>query len=258
MQVHGSLLQVKHLLEAHGSSLQSCEAQAVLPQTAALLLQRIWLATPLSAAKAVRAAYLRAAGALLSAAHSEQLNGEMADSAVGALAKGVMGVCQEALIGQDLPVAAARLPSMPTRPPALDRSSSVEPQAAAQQALADGSTAAGSKGVLSSRTGTYSGAYATSAQPQEGFRGHSHEGSMSRPDEPASDTAGADSADMMRSVFLKEAALLYFSPAMQRLARYEVTGGALYLCICLNIPRASLCGMPGFSGALQFSAVALM
>ena len=197
----------------------------MLPQTAILLLERIWLATPLSAAKAVRAAFLRAAGALVSAAHSaEPLNGETASSAVTALARGVMGVCQEALIGQDLPAAPAQLPRTPTTPPAHSPSCSAKFQAAAQPVLAAGSPAAGSNGVLDSRTGIKTGADAVLLQSQEQFRDNSREGSASCSADPVSVTAGADGADMMRSVFLKEAALLYFSPAMQRLAGSGSTG----------------------------------
>ena len=226
--MHGSLLQVRHLLEAHGSSLQSCEAQAVLPQTAALLLERIWLATPLSAAKAVRAAFLRAAGALLSAAHSEQLNGGDADTAAVALARGVMGVCQEALIGQDLPAAPAHLPRTSAILPTVDLGSSVRAQAAAQPALAAGSAAAGSNAVPDSRTGKDTEASAAApSQSQEEFQDNSREFSTLPSNESMSDAAGADGADMMRSVFLKEAALLYFSPAMQRLTRSGSTGVAL-------------------------------
>lgn len=215
VQVHGSLLQVQHLLEAHGFSLRSCEAQAVLPQTAGLLLERLWLATPLSASKAVRAAFLKAAGALLSAAHSaEPHDARGSYKAVTALARGVMGVCQEALIGQEQPPEPAHLSATPASPPAHDLSRPMTAQTAAQPALPAGSAVASTNGLPDSRTSTYSPADTAYSQSRIEDWGASREGSSRQSHEAMSEPAGADGADMMRSVFLKEAALLYFSPAM--------------------------------------------
>ena len=228
VQVHGSLLQVRHLLEAHGASLQSCEAQAVLPQTAGLLLERLWLATPLSSAKAVRAAFLRAAGALLSAANSAEAHeAESNCPAVSALARGVMGVCQEALIGQEQPPEPACLPRTPASPPPHDLSRPRIAQAAAQAALPAGSAVAGSNGLADSSTSSYTPARTAYSQSHVGDRGISGEGSSLPSHKPKSESAGADGADMMRSVFLKEAALLYFSPTVQRLTEAGPTGAAL-------------------------------
>ena len=236
MQVHGSLLQVRHLLEAHSSSLQSSEAHAVLPQTAALLLERLWLATPLCGAPAVRAAYLRAAGALLAAGRAaEPLSGQRGDDAVSALARGVMGVCQETLIGQD-PTTAPDHPSAPTSPPHQGLTCSTIARAAAQPALDAGSSSAGSNRLQDGRTGTLTTSNAAPPQPCKD-RHSSSEHSEPPMDIAFLDAAGADGADAMRSIFLKEAALLYFSPAMQCLGGREATGGrCTQLRVCHKSP----------------------
>ena len=239
VQVHGGLLQVRHLLEAQGCSLQSSEAQTVLPRTAALLLERLWLATPLCRAQAVSAAYLRAAGALLAAARSaEPLSGDGSAGAASALARGVMGVCQEALIGQESAAAAPAHPSATTSLPHHGLRSPAKPQAAPQPASDAGNSLAGSDPSQDGKAGVVMQVDAASHRLPEDR--HSSRGAGDLPVvNAASDAAGADGAEAMRSVFLKEAALLYFSPVLQDLAWSEATGEALpQLSQCPRFPEA--------------------
>ena len=210
-QVHGSLLQVRHLLEAHAPSLQSNETHALLDRVAALLLDRLWLATPLCAASAIRAAYLRAAGALMSAAQLAEpprLDGN--GSAVPALARTVMGICQEALIAQDLPTAPAQLA-------APSHESSAALPIALRPALNGVSTEIRSTGPVMGEPSFNMAADALAVHAGPDMHS-STDSSAVQPVRDELDAAGADGADVMRSVFLKEAALLYFSPSMRRLA----------------------------------------
>lgn len=184
MQVHGSLLQVRHLLEAHAHapSLQSSEAHAVLSETAALLLERAWLATPICTASAVRAQFLRAAGPLLTAAHLQGTDSR----SVSALAGVLMGACQEALLVQEQ---------------SDNHSETGRQQMEAAHAEREGMASALSN---ASRQNAVSDGCSDDRAAQAGGA------------ELA--TAGADGADAMRSVLLKEAALVFFSPALRSLA----------------------------------------
>ena len=204
VQVHGCLLQVGHLLDAHASSLPASEADALLPRTAVLLLERAWLATQLCAASAVRTQYLRAAGALIAAASAAGLpssgrspgtssGAEAGAAAAPALARALMGICQEAIICQEQPAAAVS---------PLRQSGSLE--------YSHGAPAARIRQQDSTATGN------AAETALGGLSGDSTE--------PGARAAGADGADTMRAVFLKEAALLYFSPALRRLAGGEPTG----------------------------------
>ena len=183
MQVHGSLLQVRHLLEAHAHapSLQSSEVHAVLSETAALLLERAWLATPICTASAVRAQFLRAAGPLLTSAHSQSTDSR----AVSALAGVLMGACQEALLVQEQSDNHSETGRQPMETAHAEREGMA-------RALSDASRQnAVSDGCSNDRAAQAGGAELA--------------------------TAGADGADAMRSVLLKEAALLFFSPALRSL-----------------------------------------
>ena len=208
-QAHGSLLQARHLLEAHAPSLQPGEAHALLDEGAALLLDRMWLATPLSAASAIRAQYLRAAGALMSAAHAA--DPPAAGHAVPALARALMGVCQEAVIGQEQQSTAA------SEAPAMAVSHTETPADRPDSAPAIAASSAVQAGVNGSSEKAGSASYA--------------------------EAAGADGADAMRSVFLKETTQLYFGPALHSLARSNVIGATspsqlvlLYLLVVLAFP----------------------
>ena len=216
-QVHGSLLQVRHLLEAHAPSLQSNETHALLDRVAALLLDRLWLATPLCAASAIKAAYLRAAGALMSAAQlaeSPRLGGN--GSAAPVLARTVMGICQEALIAQDLPTAPAQLVA-----PSHESSAAVP--TALPPALNSLSTEIKSTGPVVEAPSFSMAADAPAVHAGPDMHSSTDSGAV-QPIQDELDAAGADGADVMRSVFLKEAVLLYFSPAMRRLASSETAG----------------------------------
>ena len=208
MQVHGSLLQVRHLLEAHAHapSLQSSEAHAVLSETAALLLERAWLATPICAASAVRAQFLRAAGPLLTAAHSQSTDSR----AVSALAGALLGACQESLLVQEHSDNHSETRRQPMGAAHAEREGIARAciDASRQNAVSDGCSDDGA-------------AQAGGAELA---------------------TAGADGADAMRSVLLKEAALLFFSPALRSLAVSGTAG--LSPILCAPISQLSLPNLP--------------
>ena len=217
VQVHGCLLQVEHLLDAHASSLSAREADALLARTAALLLERAWLATQLCAASAVRTQYLRAAGALVSAVSVTRLPGlgsslgrgaaaEADADAAPALARTLMGICQEAIIGQEQPAAAI----LSLRQSQLLEESHGAPAATIRQ---QDSTAS-----------------SNAAETALGDLFLDSNGDSMEPQGRAADMAdaGADGADAMCAVFLKEAALLYFSPALRSLAGDKPTGLPLF------------------------------
>ena len=224
VQVHGCLLQVEHLLDAHASSLPASEGNALLARTAALLLERAWLATQLCAASAVRTQCLRAAGALISAASVAGLPGsgsplgagakaETGAGAAPALARALLGICQEAIIGQEQPAAAdSSLPQTQL----LDDSHGA-PAAALRQQVSTAS--GGAAGTARSNISFYSNGDSS--------------GPEARPADMAD--AGADGADTMRAVFLKEAAQLYFSPALRSLAGGKPTGSLLFLWGCRSL-----------------------
>jgi hypothetical protein len=199
MQVHGSLLQVRHLLEAHAHapSLQGNEAHAVLSCTAVLLRERVWLATPICAASAVRAQFLGAASSLLAAAHLHGTD----YSAASALAAALLGVCQEGLLVQDQSDSCSEARRQATEAGHAE-------EAGVAHALCDAS--------LRNAVSDACSAELTSA--------------------------GADGADAMRSVLLKEAARLFFSPALRSLA---VSGSAgLSPVLCAPSFRLSLLTLP--------------
>ena len=224
LQVHGCLLQAGHLLNAHASSLPAREADALLARIAALLLERAWLATQLCAASAVRTQYLRAAGALISPASDARLPsagsppGASAEANRGAgvapaLARALMGICQEAIIDQEQPAAAV----LPLRQSQLLECSHGAPAAMLRQ---QDSTASGN-----------------AAETALGDLSIASNGNSMGPQGRAADMAdaGADGANTMRAVFLKEAALLYFSPALRSLAWGKPTGSVLFLWGCRSL-----------------------
>ena len=206
MQVHGSLLQVRHLLEAHAHapSLQSSEAHAVLSETAALLLERAWLATPICTASAVRAQFLRAAGPLLTAAHSQSTDSR----AVSALAGALLGACQEALLVQEQSDNHSEARRQPMGAAHAEREGIARARrdASRQNAVSDGCS--------DDRAAQAGGAELA--------------------------TAGADGADAMHSVLLKEAALLFFSPALRSLA-VSGTLGQPNLCAPISQLSVQIC-----------------
>ena len=236
LQVHGCLLQVGHLLNAHASSLPASEASLLFARTAELLLERAWLATQLCTASAVRTQYLRAAGALVSAVSVARLPGlgsslgrgaaaEANADAAPALAQALMGICQEAIISQEEPAAADS---------SLRQSQFLEDSHGAPAA------------TIRQQDSTAGGSAAGTARSSISFCSNGDSaGPEARPVDMAD--AGADGADAMRAVFLKEAALLYFSPALRSLAGGKPTGSVLFLrgdsanaanatwpCMCLS------------------------
>jgi len=166
-------------------------------------------------------------------------------SAVPVLARTVMGICQEALIAQDLPTA-----------PALLVASNHESSAAFPVALPPAwkglSTEGKSTGPIAGESSFNMAADAPAVQAGPDMHS-SRDNSAVQPVWDELDAAGADGADVMRSVFLKEAALLYFSPAMQRLASSETAGTAkpphwevpsthrCQVCVNMNIFTCSAC-----------------
>ncbi len=137
-------------------------------------------------------------------------------SVVPALARTVMGICQEALIAQNLPTAPAQLV-------ASSHESSAAFPVALHPALNGVSTVTKSTGPIVEESSFNMAANAPAVHAGRDMHS-STDCSAAQPVRDELDAAGADGADVMRSVFLKEAVLLYFSPAMRRLAGSETAG----------------------------------